>query len=229
MTQIAGTWRPQVPQARYIRRGKPTVYAGFWQRLGGALLDQAFLMAVTLPVQFGIGLAFGFLAESATTCVTKGRGAYAYKVCDRPIGFVVLGGVVASIIGWYLWWRLIVRRQAVDAQTIGMQSVNVEVRRARDLMFISTAQAFLRSLLGGLMSFFLLVPAALVVLLAAELPEHPWEHLDLVRWQLSWPMLGLVFFLLTLPALPWLWSLVDRRRQTLYDKLTGTVVVRVDV
>jgi hypothetical protein len=41
----------------------------------------------------------------------------------------------------------------------------------------------------------------------------------------SWVTTGTLSFAMWVGYLPWLWNVVDRRRQTLADKLSGTVVV----
>jgi uncharacterized RDD family membrane protein YckC len=170
-----------------------------------------------------LGLTARALTDATATCTDRPMGnGYVYRTCERSFGLLVATVIVAGIVNLVVWWRLIVRRQVMEGQTIGMNVMDLEVLTARDLTMIGTGQAFLRTILGGIMSFFLAIPAGVAAFLAVGGADSTGRGVEDVGWVAG----GVVIFLFAFAFLPWLWNLVDRRRQTLYDKVAGTVVVR---
>ncbi len=210
------------PQPR-VHQPRPNEYAGFWRRWTGAFLDQLVVSMIVLPIQLVLGFGARTMANAAATCTDRPVGnGYVYRTCETSSGIVVLAAVVTILVNLVVWWRFIITRQVREGQTIGMGAMDIEVRDARTNMMISTGQAFSRSILGGILALVLMVPAGLLVLFTVVDLDHRAEVYD----ALSFPTVSLFVFLLMLSYAPWAWNLVDRRRQTLYDKLTGTVVVR---
>ena len=217
-------WGGAVPYAApRMHPQRPNEYAGFWRRWTGAFLDQMVITLIMLPIQLVLGFGSRAMANAAATCTSRPMGnGYVYRTCETSSGIVLLAAAVSFLINVVVWWRFIVTRQVREGQTIGMAAMDVEVRDASSNMMISTGQAFLRSILGGILAIVFMVPAGLVFLMTVVDADSRAEIYD----ALSLPVLTLLVFLTLLTWLPWAWNLGDRRRQTLYDKMTGTVVVR---
>jgi uncharacterized RDD family membrane protein YckC len=200
------------PYVARARASKLAPYAGFWPRFAGQLIDCIVLMLITVPIQFVLGLGALWITASMTTCIDT--------YCAET-GLIKFAAVVLIIIEVAIVWRVIVRPQVMDAQTYGMRVVGLEVRDASTNMPIGTGKALIRSVVAPLFLAvvfgFPFVGMLIGVIWDEATGAGIFDH--------SWVTTGTLSFAMWVGYLPWLWNVVDRRRQTLADKLSGTVVV----
>lgn len=109
---------------------------------------------------------------------------------------------VAVLFGYYAWcWRR-------SGQSLAMRTWRLQLRNRQHELASMRAIALRFAI--ALLAYLPLIPA------------YEWvKHMPSMRWVL-WLAYGLV-------ALPWLWTLIDRDRQTLHDRLAGTQIVLLPV
>lgn len=201
-------------------------YGWFLDRLGGLVLDSLILVAVSVPIIAASQLvAFGARqAWEADDCggPIQLRGGVVFpetiEACEAvPTWFFVGLSILTQLAILAAWWRIVLTRMSAYGGSPGMRAGRLEIlgldERGAPHSRITSWRAFGRSMLSGLLPA-LIVAIPVWALVASELPLDAGGGMATL-W------LGLVFLYLV----PWLWALVDPRRQTLYDKLARTVVV----
>jgi uncharacterized RDD family membrane protein YckC len=190
-------------------------YAGFWRRFWGLVVDGLIVNVVSWLAGVVIGFVGGLLLYATATCRRTDLGYAIYTECEGSRGLAIGLGVGSFVLSVVIWYRLVPRRLGAGA-TPGMHQMGLRAQGARDGLSIGPGAALGRSLLPFLLQVggFAVVGVALV----ASLDEH--DRVPGYWWWVA--CVGCIAVACYGPAL---WHLVDPRHQTLYDKLSGTVVV----
>lgn len=209
------------PRRPWGTRGKERSYAGFIDRFSGLLLDGLIVALAQLPVlvlSYGLLFVAGLFVSTGTDCRYDPTSTLTveqqFERCSSSGSWLFLAiAVFAVVLQFLVWWRLVPGRMSGWGASVGMSIAQIEIESYEGRM-IGRWQAFGRALLAMLLPLVLALPPLLLLVL--------------VDPDLSNGAGALVFVLLCLMAigyaLPWLWSLWDLRRQTLYDRFTATVV-----
>ena len=223
---------PSAAEQAAPRATRFITYAGFWRRLGGAILTGLLVGLVALPAQ----LAYGFLSrqvldltascDSYSTNLSNNR---VYQGCEPSTGLAILLFMGYLALSFAIWWVMVPGRIGKRGATLGMQAVDTRIIGARDHLSITAGTAFIRELARALSVLIAYIPLA-VVLTAhislttdIELFRTPLADYEQLEWTTGWATLYVFCYLAI--SLPSLWMLIDRRRQTLYDKLSGCLVI----
>ncbi|HEY9100495.1 RDD family protein [Chitinimonas sp.] len=132
-----------------------------------------------------------------------GAGIGATQIADSPVWRNVLGVYLLAVLyGYFAWcWGR-------GGQTLAMKTWRLQLRTQANQLPGARA----------ITVRFLLV----LVAYAPPLPTYVYgKHMPNLKW-LFWTSC-------VLAALPWLWALVDKEKQTLFDRLAGTRVVLLPV
>ncbi len=186
----------------------PVSYAGFWRRFAGVFIDGLVLGLINIPVNLVFQLV-GMAFVSAT----------------RSSALLVVLLLANLCVNLYIWWRFVPGRIGSTGATVGMSAMHIRLVPARGRGGVSSGLAFVRALLASVLQFVFLIPAFLYGL--SRLVGADLEAPDSFRTQVvpNAFVASVFVFLVLLVYLPSLWNLVDRRYQTLYDKLCGVVVI----
>ena len=186
----------------------PVSYAGFWRRFAGVFIDGLVLGLINIPVNLVFQLV-GMAFVSAT----------------RSSALLVVLLLANLCVNLYIWWRFVPGRIGSTGATVGMSAMHIKLVPARGRGGVSSGLAFVRALLASVLQFVFLSPAFLYGL--SRLVGADLESPDSFRTQVvpNAFVASAFVFLVLLVYLPSLWNLVDRRYQTLYDKLCGVVVI----
>ena len=186
----------------------PVSYAGFWRRFAGMFIDGLVLGLINIPVNLVFQLV-GMAFVSAT----------------RSSALLVVLLLANLCVNLYIWWRFVPGRIGSTGATVGMSAMHIRLVPARGRGGVSSGLAFVRALLASVLQFVFLIPAFLYGL--SRLVGADLEAPDSFRTQVvpNAFVASVFVFLVLLVYLPSLWNLVDRRYQTLYDKLCGVVVI----
>ena len=186
----------------------PVSYAGFWRRFAGVFIDGLVLGLINIPVNLVFQLV-GMAFVSAT----------------RSSALLVVLLLANLCVNLYIWWRFVPGRIGSTGATVGMSAMHIRLVPARGRGGVSSGLAFVRALLASVLQFVFLIPAFLYGL--SRLVGADQESPDSFRTQVvpNAFVASVFVFLVLLVYLPSLWNLVDRRYQTLYDKLCGVVVI----
>ena len=186
----------------------PVSYAGFWRRFAGVFIDGLVLGLINIPVNLVFQLV-GMAFVSAT----------------RSSALLVVLLLANLCVNLYIWWRFVPGRIGSTGATVGMSAMHIRLVPARGRGGVSSGLAFVRALLASVLQFVFLIPAFLYGL--SRLVGADLESPDSFRTQVvpNAFVASVFVFLVLLVYLPSLWNLVDRRYQTLYDKLCGVVVI----
>lgn len=190
-------------------------YGRFMDRLGGLIMDGLILVAAFALFFAMFWLLMVGLASVGAGCAAPGGSIYAARSCDNFYRWVAVFLFVVLVGGLFLtWWKIIPARMSNYGGTPGMRAARLEIRQLdADGVpgpHVSQGRAFLRAVLA------LLLPYALTMALSGLLIR------DGASRGLVAAATGLASLLY---LLPWLWAIFDPKRQTLYDKITRTVVV----
>ena len=186
----------------------PVSYAGFWRRFAGVFIDGLVLGLINIPVNLVfqlVGMAFVSATRSSALLVVLLLANLCVNLC--------------------IWWRFVPGRIGSTGATVGMSAMHIRLVPARGRGGVSSGLAFVRALLASVLQFVFLIPAFLYGL--SRLVGADLESPDSFRTQVvpNAFVASVFVFLVLLVYLPSLWNLVDRRYQTLYDKLCGVVVI----
>lgn len=216
-----GAPRPEMPIPRaHVPLPPPypvtadVVYAGFWRRAWGLLVDVVILALIAIAAWFATRFLAGWIITKRTDCVVELEEYRRFRVCGGSDAQAWALNAVPVLIALFFWYRRIPRRMATDGHTFGMDQLGLRARATSLETDLTIGQAVARSAIHLLLSAILAGGGALGLSVALD------RELDgelLAGW---WPLLA------ALAALPSLWSLLNRRRQTLYDRLGGAVVIR---
>lgn len=198
------------PSPRYAAYGTgrgPVSYAGFWKRLAGLFLDGLLLGVINIPVNLVFQLLSVAIAEAT-----------------QSLALLVLLFLANLGVNLFIWWRIIPGRIGNSGATVGMSVMNIRLVPVSGQGRVSSGLAFVRALVMGILQFVCLIP---VVLYGATRVAGVDLDSDALR-EVVVPdafVASIFAFLLLLLYLPALWHLVDRRYQTLYDKLCSVIVI----
>ena len=149
----------------------------------------------------------------------------AFVSATRSSALLVVLLLANLCVNLYIWWRFVPGRIGSTGATVGMSAMHIRLVPARGRGGVSSGLAFVRALLASVLQFVFLIPAFLYGL--SRLVGADLESPDSFRTQVvpNAFVASVFVFLVLLVYLPSLWNLVDRRYQTLYDKLCGVVVI----
>lgn len=201
-------------------------YGRFWARFGGVFLDGLVINFAMLPALLVVGFLGRELIKVTATCEEFVRGQFIYRECSPVAGvfWTVVGVQVLSQFG--IWWLLVPRRMANRGATIGMNAAGLRIVTAKGHMRPSVGQAFARAALALFVPIVVMAPIGLIIYFGLDLPERINDGRGVFD-DVETPWLWVSLFALAYFAIfiPYLWNLVDRRFQTLYDKIVGTIVI----
>ncbi len=218
-----------------VPRPRTRSYASVADRFGGLLLDGLILFLAQIP----IGIAFfclswivGALAGTSTTCrqFDPSRFDSVSSQADACVqgAAVWFYGLIALhlAVNVWVWWRLIPGRMVRSGASVGMGIAGVEIEEADSESPIGAMRSLGRAVLAGLLPLACSgIPwLAAILLLGAELRRSDDAELSDAIDVASVGALALFVLALVAYVVPWCWAFWDRRNQTLYDKLAGTVV-----
>lgn len=216
------------PAPSWSRDTERFAYARFGSRFGGALIDGLVLGFVNGVINFLGNLGGIALGNSIKDCETVETFRGTFQRCSGSIGayWFVVG--VAGLISLAVWWRLIPSRMSRRGATIGMSACGIRIVTADGHYPVSRGQAFLRVIYQGLVPVLLVVPVVVLLVAGSSVAVSDWDRIDSLAdaFDPLWPWLSIAVFGYLLSTMSTLWHFVDRRYQTLYDKLAGTVVLR---
>lgn len=204
-------------------------YGGFADRLGGLLLDSVLVSLAQIPVVIVMGILSWIATEVTSTrrCrLDPDSSVGLYDQLDACASrgswvFLVLTVLYVAALIW-VWWRIVPGRMVRRGASVGMEMARLEIDRAGTETGVEAGvgrlQALWRALLAGLLPLVLAAAPLLAVLSVAGADADASDFLGV-------GVLALLLLAALAYVLPWAWSLWDRRRQTLYDKFSGTVVV----
>ncbi len=214
----AQQWASPSPSAAWQAYGasQPVAYAGFWRRFWGLHADGVLVNLCTAIVNLIFFIVTIVLGSGLKTCDRFRVGQYVFERCSTSptmLWGLLIGNVVVNLIVWY---RVIPRAMGRDGHTWGMGQMGLRIADGHTEGILGPGLAVWRAILAGV---FQVVPAiaATVVLVLADRDGD--LHASLI---MLWVVVVTVLMLL-----PVGWSLVDPKRQTLYDKAVGSVVWRV--
>lgn len=192
----------------------PVTYAGFWRRFWGLHADGVVIQLCTAVANLVIYLGALAFAPSLRTCERFRSGGFVFERCTVPEGLLIglmAGNILVNLI---IWYRVIPRPIGRDGHTWGMRQLGLTLLDADHNSILGAGVAVWRAILAGV---FQVVPAgaATIVLFYAD-RDGDLEPSLVVTW---------LVVVVSLWLLPVGWSLFDRRRQTLYDKAVGSVVL----
>ena len=124
----------------------PGGYAGFWQRLGGNIIDGLFSVLFFLP---GLALIIAsFAAGHDGVCVVNDE----LRVCRKPSGPLLAVGILVTIAGVVALYIYLCRRLGNTGQTPGRKAVGIKVVDKNTGQPIGAGRAFGRYLFAGFIS-----------------------------------------------------------------------------
>ena len=190
-------------------------YAGFWRRYWGLHVDSVLLGVLIGLAGFLINLAGTTILGATQSCVTQPYAFGNVRSCRVSSGMAwfILG--LHVVVNLTIWYRVVPRRLA-NGGTPGMRQLGLRIQDAGDGTLIGGGAALGRSLLPGLLQLGGMVAVAVAFGLLVD--GGPREA------GFGWWFGASVGLALACYG-PAMWQLVDRRHQTLYDKLVGSVVV----
>ena len=129
-----------------------TEYAGFWQRLGGYLLD-GLLYGLVAAIFVIPAVVLGVGAFDGCTSFDNGDGT-TEVVCPpgKPEGGMLGGAIALGLVGVILVSVLYVRALGRTGQTWGRKIAGVKVVKRETGLPLGTGKAFLRWLVAGIVS-----------------------------------------------------------------------------
>lgn len=219
---------PTAPPGYRFREPERYEYARWGSRLGGVLIDGLVLGFANGVINFLGNLGGIALGNSIKDCETVQTFRGTFQRCSGSVGayWFVVG--LATVISVAVWWRLVPSRMSRRGATIGMGACGIRIVTAEGHFPVSRGQAFLRVIYQGLLPILLVIPVVVLLVAGSSVAVSDWDRVDSLAEAFDplWPWLSLAVFGYLLSTMSTLWHFVDRRYQTLYDKLAGTVVLR---
>ncbi|MCC6224881.1 MAG: RDD family protein [Microthrixaceae bacterium] len=190
-------------------------YAGFWRRFWGLHADSVLVQVATAIVNL---IAFLILilivGLDIQTCGPLGANGFHAGSCGLSEGMMLaLGGSVISV-NLVVWYRVIPRAMGRDGATWGMHELGLRIHSEDTDSILGAGLALWRAILAGVFQVVPTVAATVVFVLVSRDGELDGSMVS------SWIVVVVALWLL-----PTCWSLFDSRRQTLYDKAVGSVVL----
>lgn len=199
--------------------------ASIWDRAGGLVLDSLIIGLAQLFVGAAVlllWLAGASLLASGSSCAPS-LGSWEELRPSCASTRVKLFGLVMPLV-WVagqlsVWWQLLPRSIERRGGSPGMRVARLRILEAAPAgMPVGVGRATLRAVLAGLLPLLFIGPLLFAATVFGGMSTETVRNQEFV-------VAMLVVLAFPLYSLPWLWSLFDLRGQTLYDKLTGTVVV----
>ena len=129
-----------------------------------------------------------------------------------PIPHRVVGFIVDFLVAWIIYGFYFIN---FTSSTIGEKIVAIRPVDKKTGNRLSVKQGLLRSILGSVLTFPILIFYSIPTSASGSLTQKP------AKWWLE------VFFVLCLiPAISFAWSISTSTSQTLFDKLSNTVVIK---
>jgi len=182
-------------------------YSGFWRRYWARVVTSLALSVVFILGLNAIRFITGFAYSSMQTCTISGS----YRICTGEDLALVAGGIAAWIFIVAISYSAWSRRLSTHGATIGMQQMGLVIRDATQGAPPSKRRAFGRTAIS---QFPVVVSAVIPALVLFDADDS---------WQVNAQIIGGLVTLLLIPL--GLWMLVDRRRQTAWDRAANTVVI----
>lgn len=202
------------PAMWHIYGHEEAPYAGFWRRFWGLHIDSVLVQLAMLIVNLVAFLFTLMVGSGFRTCERSVSEGFVFQRCG-PSDRLLLGlGIANVIVNLFVWYRVIPRAMGRDGFTWGMRQMGLQIHSADTDTILGPGLALWRAILAGVFQVVPSVAATIVFIVASRRGEL---HDSMVA---TWIALVVVLWLL-----PSCWSLFDRRRQTLYDKAVGSVVV----
>ena len=142
--------QPAFGQPAYGYQANPMVppggYAGFWQRLGGNIIDGLFSLLFLLP---GLALIIAsFVAGHDGYCTINDEPS----TCRQPSGPLLAVGILVAIAGVIALYIYLCRRLGRTGQTPGRKAMGIKVVDKNTGQPIGAGRAFGRYLFAGFIS-----------------------------------------------------------------------------
>lgn len=200
-------------------------YAGFWRRFFALFVDGFVLSVFNLIVVRGIELFTAALADTATRCDPFGFDSGPVRSCVEDPSVARLGLLFSSVISLGVWWKLIISPMSTRSATMGMRLMKIKIVTAEGHRRVTKPQAAGRALVISLVVGMMAIMAGTIFTSGSDSSSGADARWSFGDSGLETTVVIAVVLSIAASYVSYCWFFVDRRYQTLHDKLAGTVVI----
>ncbi len=222
------------------RDAAAVVYGGCWRRLGGQVLDGILYPLLLTAVFASIGVVSLAIILAVEPDIWRDRETRLTLDAAQNADLVVTIIVAVLLIGILAvtWWFYFPAAMSIKGGTLGMRIAGLHIVSTEGLHNVKVGQAFSRFFFAWLMGAVAAVPLRLLLISSSisdwwewwgssgsdyfVSSERPREAIPTLSSSSATILIAAALFSLT----PVAWYFLSPRRQTAYDAVAGTLVIR---